>query len=79
MIARSLVLNRKILLLDEASEVFDADEERSFLQLLESISKDHTIICIPRRIQMAQFADYIHVLKVTFTTEVLVVFFFFFL
>jgi ATP-binding cassette subfamily B (MDR/TAP) protein 1 len=62
-IARALVRNPKILLLDEASSALDAESEAVVQAALDSAAKGRTTISIAHRLSTIQKADCIYVLQ----------------
>lgn len=62
-IARALVSDPPILVLDEATSHLDPDAERHILRLLQSLKQRKTIILIGHRLAVASHADRIAVLR----------------
>lgn len=61
-IARALIRNPKILILDEATSGLDAESERRFQQNLAQISQERTTFIISHRLSTVRYADHIFVL-----------------
>lgn len=61
-IARALVRNPKILILDEATSGLDAESERRFQQNLAQISQERTTFIVSHRLATVRDADHIFVL-----------------
>ena len=53
-IARAILKNTPIILLDEITSALDADTGANIKKLIDNISKDHTIIMVPHNIKMAK-------------------------
>lgn len=62
-IARALLKNAPILILDEATAFADPDNERLVQKAFENLSKDKTVIMIAHRLSTVTDADCIYVLK----------------
>jgi ATP-binding cassette, subfamily C, bacteriocin exporter len=62
-IARALVSDPPVLVLDEATCHLDPDTERQILKLLQSLKQHKTIILIGHRLALARHADRIAVLR----------------
>ena len=56
-LARALLCNAKIILLDEISSALDVRNERALLNLLHELKKDRTLIMIAHRESMVRNAD----------------------
>lgn len=62
-IARALIRDSPILILDEPSAALDAESEQLVIEALERLVKDRTVICIAHRLSTIRDADTIIVLK----------------
>jgi len=69
-IARALLGNPRILVLDEATSSLDTESERRFQQNLERLSRDRTTFIIAHRLSTVRNADCILVLDRGILTEV---------
>lgn len=61
-IARALIHNPKIILFDEANVTLDMEGDKKLKELLEKLSKDHTIIIITHRPSISKLAQKHYVL-----------------
>lgn len=61
-IARALYRNPDILIMDEATSALDNDTERQFLEILDDISSDLTVIIVAHRLSTIQHCDIIYVM-----------------
>ncbi len=61
-IARAILKNAPILVLDEATNALDAESERAVQKALEQLMQERTTICIAHRLSTIQKADLIVVL-----------------
>ncbi|MEM7771675.1 MAG: peptidase domain-containing ABC transporter, partial [Cyanobacteria bacterium P01_A01_bin.37] len=61
-IARALLCNPRILILDEATSSLDTESERRFQQNLRQFSRDRTTFVIAHRLSTVRYADHILVL-----------------
>ena len=68
-IARAIVRNAPILILDEPTAALDTESERSVMQALERLMKGRTVITIAHRLSTIRNADKIVVLKGGFIVE----------
>ncbi|WP_412557532.1 ABC transporter ATP-binding protein [Thalassospira sp. MIT1370] len=57
MIARALVRNPRLLILDEATTALDPDTEREICETIKDLSKDLTIVAISHQKTVKDFAD----------------------
>ena len=62
-LARAILKNAPILILDEATAALDTESERSIQQALDSIKQDRTCIIIAHRLSAIEKADHIFVLE----------------
>lgn len=62
-LARALLRNPEIIILDEATSSLDYDSERLIFDALFKIRKGHTIIIVSHRLSTIEYADKIYVLK----------------
>ena len=62
-IARAMLKNAPIVILDEATAFADPDNERQVQRAFENLSKDKTVIMIAHRLSTVTNADQIYVLK----------------
>ena len=56
-VARALVTNPKLIILDEATNAFDLDSEKKFLDLINKIKKNRLIIFIAHSVKIKNFCD----------------------
>jgi ATP-binding cassette subfamily B protein len=61
-LARALIRNPPILILDEATSAVDNETERLIQESLETIRKDRTVLIIAHRLSTIRKADIIHVM-----------------
>ena len=61
-IARTLLLNTKIILFDEATSALDNESQDYIKKTIDSLVKDHTIIIVAHRLSTIVDADVIHVI-----------------
>ena len=61
-IARTLMLNTKIILFDEATSALDNESQEYIKKTIDSLVKDHTIIIVAHRLSTIIDADIIHVI-----------------
>lgn len=62
-LARALIRNPKILILDEATSAVDNETERLIQQSLETIRRERTVLIIAHRLSTIRKADIIHVMS----------------
>ncbi len=62
-IARTLLLNTKIILFDEATSALDNESQEYIKRTINELAKDHTIIIIAHRLSTIIDADVIHVIN----------------
>ncbi|MFC1595723.1 ABC transporter ATP-binding protein [Candidatus Margulisiibacteriota bacterium] len=62
-LARSLFLNPKIMILDEATSELDSESEKMIQQTIRELSKELTIIIVAHRLSTVKFVDCVHVLE----------------
>lgn len=62
-IARALSKNSKIILFDEATSALDNESQEKIIEVINEISKDHTIITIAHRLSTIIDSDVIHVMN----------------
>lgn len=62
-LARALVYDPRILILDDATAALDATTERSVLEMLEPIFRDRTVIVIAHRLGALRLADQVLVMN----------------
>lgn len=61
-IARTLLLNTKIILFDEATSALDNESQNYIKKTIDSLVKDHTVIIVAHRLSTIVDADIIHVI-----------------
>ena len=61
-IARTLLLNTKIILFDEATSALDNESQKYIKQTIDSLVKDHTIIIVAHRLSTIEDADIINII-----------------
>lgn len=61
-IARTLLLNTKIILFDEATSALDNESQEYIKMTIDNLIKDHTIIIVAHRLSTIIDADVIHVI-----------------
>jgi len=61
-IARTLLLNTKIILFDEATSALDNESQEYIKKTIDDLVKDHTIIIVAHRLSTIVDADMIHVI-----------------
>ena len=62
-IARTLMLNTKIILFDEATSALDNESQEYIKKSIDSLVKDHTVIIVAHRLSTIIDADIIHVIN----------------
>jgi len=62
-IARALYRRAPILVFDEATSALDAESERSIMQTIEDLRRDHTVLIVTHNLQSTTTADKIVVLN----------------
>jgi ABC-type multidrug transport system fused ATPase/permease subunit len=62
-IARALIRDDPILILDESTAALDAESEQLVIEAMEQLMKGRTIICIAHRLSTIRDADKIIVIK----------------
>lgn len=61
-IARTLLLNTKIILFDEATSALDNESQEYIKRTIDDLVKDHTVIIVAHRLSTIMDADVIHVI-----------------
>ena len=61
-IARTLLLNTKIILFDEATSALDNESQKYIKQTIDSLVKNHTIIIVAHRLSTIEDADIINII-----------------
>lgn len=61
-IARTLLLNTKIILFDEATSALDNESQEYIKKTIDNLVKDHTVIIVAHRLSTIVDADVIHVI-----------------
>ena len=61
-IARTLLLNTKIILFDEATSALDNESQEYIKKTIDELVKDHTVIIVAHRLSTIVDADVIHVI-----------------
>ena len=61
-IARTLLLNTKIILFDEATSALDNESQEYIKKTIDELAKDHTIVIVAHRLSTIIDADVIHVI-----------------
>ena len=61
-IARTLLLNTKIILFDEATSALDNESQEYIKNTIDSLVKDHTVIIVAHRLSTIVDADIINVI-----------------
>ena len=59
-IARSLYLEKKILIFDEATSSLDTENEMKFFEIIKKIKKDKIIICISHKKNLLDFCENVY-------------------
>jgi len=62
-LARELISNREVLIIDEVTSSLDIDSESLVFELLNKIKGKHTIIMITHKKEMLELADYVYTIK----------------
>ena len=62
-IARTLMLNTKIILFDEATSALDNESQEYIKRSIDNLVKDHTVIIVAHRLSTIIDADLIHVIN----------------
>ena len=61
-IARTLLLNTKIILFDEATSALDNESQEYIKKTIDSLVKDHTIVIVAHRLSTIVDADIINII-----------------
>ena len=61
-IARTLLLNTKIILFDEATSALDNESQEYIKMTIDNLIKDHTIIIVAHRLSTIIDSDIIHII-----------------
>ena len=61
-IARTLLLNTKVILFDEATSALDNESQEYIKKTIDDLVKDHTIVIVAHRLSTIMDADIIHVI-----------------
>ena len=62
-IARTLMLNTKIILFDEATSALDNESQEYIKKTIDDLVNDHTVIIVAHRLSTIIDADVIHVIE----------------
>lgn len=62
-IARTLLLNTKIILFDEATSALDNESQEYIKKTIDDLVKDHTVVIVAHRLSTIVDADTIHVIE----------------
>jgi ABC-type multidrug transport system fused ATPase/permease subunit len=62
-IARAILMNPTILILDEAASALDAESERLVQETIDGLLGDHTILAVSHRLSTIRKADRIYVVE----------------
>ena len=62
-IARTLLLNTKIILFDEATSALDNESQEYIKRTIDDLVKDHTVIIVAHRLSTIVDADTIHIIE----------------
>ena len=62
-IARTLLLNTKIILFDEATSALDNESQEYIKKTIDNLVKDHTVVIVAHRLSTIVDADTIHVIE----------------
>ena len=61
-IARTLLINTKVILFDEATSALDNESQEYIKKTMDKLVKDHTIVIVAHRLSTIVDADIIHVI-----------------